>query len=81
MSDMPMIEEADATGEVAEMYDDIQKTMGISFVPMVDKALAISPNALRGTWEVSRHVLLNTNLPMSLAAMILFSVSSANKCE
>lgn len=81
MCPMPMIQEADATGEVAEIYEAVQREMGIPFVPNIDKSLAIAPNALKGSWEVLRHVFLQTNLPMSLAAMILFSISSANQCK
>ncbi len=81
MSVLEMIEEQDAQGEVAELYGDIQRVMGIPFVPNIDKALALAPNALRGTWEVLRNVFLETSLPMSLAMMILFKVAATNKCN
>lgn len=81
MTPVPMIEEAEATGEVAEIFGDLQRGMGIPFVPNIDKALANSPNALRGTWEVLNNVFLQTSLPMSLAMMIMFKVAAANKCE
>ena len=80
MGQLPLIEEAEASAEVTELYDEIRREMQIPFVPNIDKALAISPNALRGEWEVLRNVFLQTSLPMSLAAMILFSISAANKC-
>jgi hypothetical protein len=63
MTEVPMIEEAEASGEVAELYADIQRDMGIPFVPNIDKALANSPNALRGTWEVLKNVFLQTSWP------------------
>jgi uncharacterized peroxidase-related enzyme len=81
MSQLPSIQEAEASGEVAEIYDEIQREMGIPFVPNIDKALAISPNALAGKWQVLRNVFLRTSLPTSLAAMILYTVAAANKCN
>jgi uncharacterized peroxidase-related enzyme len=80
VSQLPQIEEIDATAEVAEIYDDIRRELEIPFVPNIDKTLAIAPNMLRGEWEVLRNVFLKTSLPTSLAAMILFSISAANKC-
>lgn len=81
MSRVPEIQETEASPEVAEMYEAIKREMGIPFVPNMDKALANSPNALRGAWEVLRGVFLQTSLPSTLASMILFSISSANQCR
>jgi uncharacterized peroxidase-related enzyme len=80
VSQLPQVEEADASPEVAEIYDEIRRELDIPFVPNIDKTLAIAPNMLRGEWEVLRNVFLKTSLPTSLAAMIVFSVSAANKC-
>ena len=81
MSQLHSIQENEASGEVAESYEEIQREMGIPFVPNIDKALAISPNALAGKWQVLRNVFLQTSLPTSLAAMILYTVAAANKCN
>ena len=81
MSRMPLVQDADAPTDVAEMYEEIKREMGIPFVPNMDRALALAPNALKGTWEALRNVFLQTNLPMTLATMILLSVSAANKCK
>ena len=81
MSVVPVIEQADATGEVAEIYNEIQREMGIPFVPNIDKAIAGAPNVLKGTWEVLRNVFLQTTLPMPLAMMILFKCSKSNNCQ
>ena len=81
MSQLHSIQENEASGEVAEIYEEIQREMGIPFVPNIDKALAISPNALAGKWQVLRNVFLQTSLPTSLAAMILYTVAAANKCN
>jgi uncharacterized peroxidase-related enzyme len=81
MSLMPQVQETEASADITEMYDQIRREMGIPFVPNIDKTLAISPNMLKGSWEVLRNVFLRTSLPTSLASMILFAISSANKCN
>jgi uncharacterized peroxidase-related enzyme len=75
------IEEAQATGEIAGIYADIQRALGIPFVPEVDKVLANAPNTLRGTWAAVEQVFLKSTLPTSLSSMILYSISSANECQ
>jgi uncharacterized peroxidase-related enzyme len=75
------IEEADATGDIAAIYDEIQRAMGIPFVPVVDKIMANAPNTLRGAWAAIDEIILKSSLPASLALMILYSISSANKCQ
>jgi uncharacterized peroxidase-related enzyme len=75
------IEEAQATGEIAGIYADIQRALGIPFVPEVDKVLANAPNTLRGTWAAVEQIFLKSTLPASLSSMILYSISSANECQ
>ena len=48
MSQLPSIQESEASGEVAPIYEEIQRELGIPFVPNIDKTLAISPKALAG---------------------------------
>ena len=81
ISQLPLVEENEASGQVAETYDSIKQVMEIPFVPNIDKAMAAAPNALAGTWDVLRNVFLQTNLPMSLASMIMFSIASAKNCQ
>lgn len=81
MNPVPGIDENAATGEVSEIYDEIRREMGIPFVPNIDKALANSPRVLEGTWRALQKIFLQTSLPTSLAAMILYTVASANKCN
>jgi uncharacterized peroxidase-related enzyme len=81
VSQLPSIQESEASGEVAPIYEEIQRELGIPFVPNIDKTLAISPKALAGKWQLFRNVFLGTSLPASLAAMILYTVAAANKCN
>lgn len=43
--------EADASPEVAAIYNDIKTTMQMSFVNLIWRRLAVSPEGLRWTWE------------------------------
>ncbi len=81
MSQLSSIQESEASGEVASIFEEIQRELGIPFVPNIDKALAVSPKALAGKWQLFRHVFSGTSLPASLAAMILYTVAAANKCN
>jgi AhpD family alkylhydroperoxidase len=46
-----VIEESEATGKVKEVYEDIQKTLGIDFVPNMYKAMANNPDYLEISWR------------------------------
>lgn len=81
ISNLPLVEEPRAGGEVEEIYADIRRTMEIPFVPNIHKAMAASPSALAGTWNVLRNVFLRTPLPSSVASMILFSIAAEKQCR
>ena len=81
VSQLPMVEEADASADVAHSFDDIKRVMEIPFIPNIHKTLANSPTALAGTWAALHNTFLQTSLPLSLASMILFSISAAKKCQ
>lgn len=81
ISGLPIIEEEEATGEVAQVYDDIKRVMQIPFVPNLDKVLGNAPSALSGAWEALRNIFLQTSLPMPLATMVLYSIAVAKNCQ
>ena len=51
---LPSIAEANAEGEVAELYADIRETLNMSFVNLVWRALAAVPGGLRWTWTTMK---------------------------
>lgn len=81
MSQISGVQENEATGEVSGLFDEIRREMGIPFVPNIHKALANSPRVLEGSWRALHNVFLQTSLPTSLAAMIMYTVAAANKCN
>ena len=48
---VPAITENDATDEVAELYADIRKTLGIPLVNLIWRNLATMPGALDWAWS------------------------------
>ena len=78
---LPMIEEHEATGTVAEIYADIKRTLGMLVVPNFIKALAASPAALSIYWSSQRILLEHSTLPQSLRSMILYAIAVRNECE
>jgi len=51
---LAQVEEREATGEIAALYDDFRATMRSSFVPTVIRALAVHPSYLVPAWAALR---------------------------
>lgn len=75
VSDLPMVEEEQATEPVAQIYAAIKREMQLPIIPNLIKALAVSPPALAIYWDVLRSFYQYTTLPESLTAMILFTIA------
>jgi uncharacterized peroxidase-related enzyme len=76
-----MVEEADASAEVAALYDDIKRTMQTPSIPNGAKAIAVSPAALTIFWNMLRSFYQHLTLPQSLVSMILFTIAEKNHCK
>jgi len=57
---LPTIEEAEATGEIAALYDDVRATMRSTFIPTVFRALAVHPAYLVPAWTMLRPNMATT---------------------
>src|SRR4051812_2865490 len=55
---VPSILEADARGEIAEIFADIRKVLGTSVVNLIWRHLATMPGALQWTWATVRPLYL-----------------------
>ena len=51
---VPAITEAEATGEIADIYSDIRATLGVPVVNLIWRHLATMPDALPWTWSTVR---------------------------
>jgi uncharacterized peroxidase-related enzyme len=75
------VDEAEATGTVAQIYADIKRDFQFPYLPNLIQTLAISPAALTGAWGLYGGFLLNTTLPRALTSMILYTVAASRDCE
>jgi uncharacterized peroxidase-related enzyme len=80
-SNLQPVEEAEAMGDVAELYADIKRDLQAPFLPNMFKTLAISPAALASAWGLYGNFLKRTTLPGALVSMILFTVAESRDCE
>jgi hypothetical protein len=53
------VAEADANGEVAEMFADIRETLGVPVVNLIWRHLAVEPDALAWAWTVLKPAYLS----------------------
>jgi uncharacterized peroxidase-related enzyme len=81
MSLFPLIEDADATGKVREIFDDIKATKEIDFVPDIWRALANNPDHLEQTWTKLKSIMRPGRLDMLTKEIIALAVSITNGCE
>lgn len=81
ISGLPMIEEEEATGEVAELYAETKQVLQMPYVPNIAKAVAISPQVLTVCIELYRAFYQNLTLPQALVAMISYCIPTAKNCK
>lgn len=55
---VPSVLEAEASGEIADIYSDIRKVLGTSVVNLIWRNLATMPGALEWTWSTVRPLYL-----------------------
>ncbi len=85
-STVPEVDEASATGRVAEIYADIKATKGLDFVPRFWRVLATSPPLLETTWTHLKEVMHPESVgrPARLSPLvreiIAVAVSATNGC-
>jgi alkylhydroperoxidase family enzyme len=81
ISALPMVEEEDAVGEVAEMYAEIRRELVMSYIPNAAKTLAVSPAALGIFCDLTRSYDRRATLPQSLISMILYTIAKTGDCK
>ncbi len=77
---IPLVEEGEAVGDVARIYDDIMQFMQIPFVPNSHKAIGASPAASQIHWMFLRTFYEQTTLPQALTTMILYTIAAKSNC-
>lgn len=64
---LPEIGERDATGALADVYDDIRRTLGLPVVNLVYRHLATRPGRLEAIWDALRPVLADRRIEGAVA--------------
>jgi alkylhydroperoxidase family enzyme len=70
-----LVEYKDASEEVKAIYDEIREIMGSPEVPNFLKALGNNENVLRAIWSMTKHTLIDGEIPSLLKQLILFKIS------
>jgi uncharacterized peroxidase-related enzyme len=78
---IPMVEEHEATGEVAELFNTIKRELQMPFVPNMIKTIGNSPAALAIHMGMYQIMIENVTIPQSLVAMISYTVAEYANCE
>jgi AhpD family alkylhydroperoxidase len=76
-----LIEYAEASPEVREVYDDIMRTRKTDWINNFWKALANNPATLRRTWESIKQVMSSGALDPLTKELIYLAVSATNQCQ
>jgi AhpD family alkylhydroperoxidase len=80
MATYGLIEYAEASREVREVYDDIMATRKTDYINNFWKALAAHPATLRRTWESVKEVMAPGALDPLTKELIYLAVSATNQC-
>jgi len=80
MQNIPTVEEADASKDVAAIYADFQRRMGFPHVPIFIKTQGHSLAVTRGTWALVQNVLVRGALPRTVKEMMFAAISHERQC-
>jgi len=75
------ITDAEASAEVALVFDDIRATRGSDFINNFWRHLAHDPALLKATWDRLKTVMGPGALDPLVKEMLYIAVSAANSCE
>ncbi len=81
MATVRLVEEAEATQEVKQIYDEVKEMFGVSFVPNIFKAMANHPEYLDVTWSRFKVIMGPGKLDPKTKQVIALAVSATNNCE
>lgn len=75
-----LIEESDASTEVAVVYADIKATRGVDWINNFWKAIAVHPATLKRLWDNVKQVMAPGALDPLTKEMVYVAVSITNNC-
>ena len=66
---LPEIKEADASGRIAVLYDDIRAVIGVPMVNLIFRHMATIPGCLDWAWLTIRPLYIDGRIPAAAAAL------------
>jgi len=75
MKRQTLVEYKDASPEVQKIYDEIRETTSNTEIPNYLKALGNNENILRAVWSMTKHTVIDGEIPSLLKQLILFKIS------
>lgn len=81
MATVKMVEYADATPEVREVFDDIMATRNVNYVTPYWRTIAHHPPTLRDMWSMFKRTMASGALDALTKEMLYLAVSVTNRCE
>ena len=82
MALVKLIPEAEATGKVKALYEEIKKGLGTDFVPNLYRAMASNPDYLEANWRKDQAVMSRSKrLDPLTKEIIAVAVSAVNACD
>jgi len=76
-----LVQIEDATGEVKEVYEDMQKIRGPGRVSNLFKGYAIWPELLKVNWQRMKLVMGGGSLSRKVKEAIMMALAEINRCE
>ncbi|MBI3333289.1 MAG: carboxymuconolactone decarboxylase family protein [Candidatus Omnitrophica bacterium] len=80
MAIIRLMNEADATGRVKEIFDEIKATLEVPFVPQLFRALANRPEQLEAVWTQVKGLFGSGTLDVKSKALAALAVAAAQRC-
>ena len=79
MAIIRLMDEAQATGRVKEIFQEIKDTFGLPFVPQVFRAIGSKPEQLEAIWTQMKGLFGSGSLDVKTKALIALAVSAAQR--
>ena len=76
-----IVQESEATGEIATIYDEVRSVFGMSMVPDIVKLVSTRPDFTRVLLEGYKAMFFAGVVPRQVKEMIATVVSQANSCQ
>lgn len=74
------VEEDEAEGEIADLFDEVRRSLQTPNVPKGFKVLSGSTAAFTAYWAMYSNFIMRTVLPEPLIAMVLYAIAESNDC-